>query len=152
MKLRAIDQPFRITKGFLITWALLVALGLLFLTRVDVGPWYSELGFLLCVPFLLTFAVYGPVLFCKAVMISGSRGRQVVLALVGIAIGVLLLSGQYTEKRAKLAVLAIVPLANVYVGWRSRRPGTAELDAAPNGGHALPGESSRGGEGPPSVS
>jgi hypothetical protein len=157
MKLQAIDQPFRITKGFLVTWALLLVVGLLFSIRVDVGPWYSELGFLLFVPFLLTFAVFGPVSFWKAVLISGSRGRQVllalvvVLALVGISIGVLLWSGQYTEKRARFAVLGIVPLANVYLAWSLRRPGTAEPTAAPNGGPATQLGNSRASGGSPSV-
>jgi hypothetical protein len=121
-----------------------------------VGPWYSEVGFVLFVPFLLAFAVIGPDLFFRAVMISGSRGRQVLLALVvaltlfGTIIGVLLLSGQYTEKRGRFAVLTILPLAN-YLARRQRRGASAEPDAAPNGGPAERLGNSEVSGGPPSV-
>ena len=155
--LPAIDQPFRFTKGFFVTWALLVAAALWFLGKVDMGPWYSALGFVLFVPFLLTFAVYGPVLIFKAARASGRRGRHVLRACAEVLVfgvvvfGGLLLYGQYIEHSARLLAWAFAPLVSLYLAWRLRRPETGEPGASQNVGPSPSPRGSGASEWPPPV-
>jgi hypothetical protein len=74
-----IDKPFRPTKGFMAVWAILTVVVLIFhkaLVNSDL-PWYSIVSFIVVVPFLATFFVWGPIMFLWQVRSSGSRGRFV---------------------------------------------------------------------------
>ena len=122
--MRAIEQPFRFTWDFCIVWILLVV-PTFFLTRAhDFGPWYSRAAFLIFVPMFATFVLYGPVLLVRQVVRSGSRGwfvARVFLSIVLVAalvFGGLLLSGSYTQSRARILALAFIITAVVYLHWR----------------------------------
>jgi hypothetical protein len=104
-----------------------LALAYIAVRRLDVGPWYSEAALLIVIPFLLTFVVYGPVMFLQAAMASGARGYFVaqvlarVLATALVLFGGLLLSGLYTEDRAGQLGGVFVAVALVYVNFKLRR-------------------------------
>jgi hypothetical protein len=69
-----IDKPFRFTWDFCVVWALL-AVAIFFLARQwDLGPWYSRCAFLIVVPFIATFFIYGPVLLVRQIIRAGSYG------------------------------------------------------------------------------
>src|SRR5580692_12362965 len=76
MRMEPIDQPFRFTWDFCVVWALLTVPTLIMVLsgRWDIEPWYSKAAFLVVVPFIATFVVYGPVLFVRQIIRSGSRG------------------------------------------------------------------------------
>jgi hypothetical protein len=71
-----IDKPFRFTWDFCVVWAILAipALAQVLSGRWNSGPWYSNASFLVVVPFIATFFVYGPVLLVRQIIHSGTRG------------------------------------------------------------------------------
>ena len=93
----------------------------------DFGPWYSEAAFLILAPLFATFVLYGPVLFARQVVPSGSRGwfvARVFLSIVlaaALLLGGLLASGFYTESRARIIAFVFVVAATVYLSWRLER-------------------------------
>jgi hypothetical protein len=157
MSTSPIDQPFRLTRGFLWVWACLFVLACIAVRRLETGPWYSQAGFLIFLPFLLTFAVYSPIMFFRAAVSSGARGRFVTLVLVRVITAALVffggffLSGLYTENRASLLGGVFVMAATVYVKLKLYRYGTAELGTAPNCGSTTSVASSEDAKGPQSV-
>ena len=94
-----IDRPFRFTWDFCVVWALLLVPILFFACRWDLGPWYSYCAFVIVVPFIATFFIYGPVLLARQIIRSGSRGWFVARVLISVLIvltlffGVLYISG-----------------------------------------------------------
>src|SRR2546430_2280153 len=72
--MQPVDRPFRFTRDFCVVWALLVV-PTFFLTRQhDFGLWCSNIAVLIVAPLFATFVLYGPVLFVRQVIRSGSRG------------------------------------------------------------------------------
>jgi hypothetical protein len=95
-----IDKPFRPRWDFILVWAILAISIFIYRDKFNDGlPWYSVMAFVIVVPFILTFFVYGPMLLVRQVIKSGSRGRFVLadfFLLLGPAIvicGVLLITG-----------------------------------------------------------
>jgi hypothetical protein len=124
-----IDQPFRFTWDFCVVWALLTVPALIFVLsgRWDIGPWYSDTAFIIVVPFIATFFVYGPVLFVRQIIQSGSHGRLVLRVFLSIVLvaallfGGLYFSGFYTEWRARLLAGIFTAAATVYLSWRTEK-------------------------------
>lgn len=87
-------------------------------------PWYSRVAGILVVPFILTFFVYAPVLFLRQVIRSGSRGCFVlrtflsIVAVAGLLLGGMLLSGDYNPDKARLVAGVFTAGAIVYLNWR----------------------------------
>ena len=127
--MQSIDRPFRFTQGFYIAWAFLLCLTLPLLRWMDIGPWYSNIAFMLCIPFLATFAVYGPILFVGQIIHSGERGKIVARRFGGIVLtaillfGGLLLSGYYTEGRARILAYFFAVASTAYLKLRPDRAG-----------------------------
>src|SRR5258706_605765 len=125
--MQPVDRPFRFTWDFCVVWASLVVPTFFLTHGHDFGPWYSNVAFLICVPFFATFALYGPVLFVRQVIRSGSRGwfvARVFLSIVlsaAVLLGGLLFSGYYTETRGHIFAFIFPALAIVFLSWRVRR-------------------------------
>jgi hypothetical protein len=124
--MQPIDRPFRFTLDFSVVWVLL-AVPTFFLTRrIDMGPWFSQLAVLILLPLFATFVLYGPVLLARQIFRSGSRGWFVARVLLSILMftvllfGGLLLSGYYTEGRARIYAFACSGFATAYLNWRLR--------------------------------
>jgi hypothetical protein len=122
--MQAIDRPFRFTRDFCVVWALLAVPAFILTRRHDIGPWYSEGAFLIVVPLIATFVLYGPVLLVHQVMRSGSRGwfvarvfLSIVLVAALIVVG-LFTSGFYTESRGHTLAFVFSLAATAYLSWR----------------------------------
>jgi hypothetical protein len=124
-----VDQQFRFTWDFGVAWALLTIPALIFVLsgRWNFGAWYSDVAFIIVVPFIATFFVYGPVLFIRQIIRSGSRGwfvARVFLAILLVAVlvfGGLYFSGFYTESRAQILAFVFAAVATVFLSWRTER-------------------------------
>jgi hypothetical protein len=104
-----IDRPFRPQWDFLVVWAFLTLGAVLYQViyhgrYIDEGdPWWSKIAFLIVVPLIATFFVYGPILFIRQIVRSGARGRFVfrawltVCVSIAIAAAVLYWSGIYSD-------------------------------------------------------
>src|SRR6266480_4000089 len=91
--MQPVDRPFRFTRDFCVVWALLVV-PTFFLTRQhDFGTWYSNIAVLIVAPLFATFVLYGPVLFVRQVIRSGSRGWFVARVFLSIVLAAALLLG-----------------------------------------------------------
>jgi hypothetical protein len=120
-----IDQPFRFTWDFCVVWALLAVPALVFVLsgRWSFGPWYSDTAFLIVVPFIATFFVYGPVLFVRQIIRSGSRGWLVarvflsVLLVLILFFGALYVSGHGRDVSGLWGGVAAF-FATIYLGRR----------------------------------
>jgi hypothetical protein len=119
-----IDKPFRFSWDFCLVWALL-AITIIFLTwRSDLGPWYSHVAFIIVVPFIATFFVYGPVLFARQIIRSGSRGWFVARAFLSILLVLILFFiGLYIfghgENISSLWGFIAAGIATFYLHWRT---------------------------------
>jgi hypothetical protein len=84
-----IDRPFRLTWDFCIVWVLLEIPTLLLIStghwEAD-QPWYSKCAFLIVIPFIVTFILYGPIMFTRQIICSGSRGRFVLRVYLSIVL------------------------------------------------------------------
>ena len=122
-----IDRRFRFSRDFCVVWALLAVPVFFFLRERDVGPWYSEGAFLIVVPLFATFVLYGPVALVRQVIGSGSRGLFVAPVFVSIVVTAalllcgLLISGFYSESRARAIAFVFTGAATVYLNWRLER-------------------------------
>lgn len=78
-----IDRQFRPGKDFMVAWVLVAAATVAIFQpwRFDL-PWFSQVAFAVVIPFLATFAVYGPVLLIRQAKRSGARGKLVLSAYV----------------------------------------------------------------------
>lgn len=125
--MQAIDRPFLFTRDFCVVWALLVVPAFLLTRSRDVGPWYSEAALLILAPLFAAFVLYGPVLLVRQVIQSGSRGWFVARLFISIVLtaslllGVLLISGFYTEGRGHIFASAFTSAATGYLSWRLER-------------------------------
>ena len=101
LRMEPIDQPFRFSWDFCVVWLLLTipTLILVLSGHWNFGPWYSNVAFVLVVPFIATFFVYGPVLFMRQIIRSGSYGWFVfrvfltTVLVIGLFFGILYISG-----------------------------------------------------------
>jgi hypothetical protein len=124
-----VDQPFRFTWDFCVAWALLTVpvLTLVLSRRWDFGSWYSDAAFIIVGPFIATFFIYGPVLFVRQIIQSGSHGwfvLRVFLSLILVATLLLVglyFSGTYTAWRARLLAGFFTMAATVYLSWRTEK-------------------------------
>ena len=98
--MQAVDRPFRFTRDFCVVWVLLVV-PTFFLTRLrDFEPWYSEAAFLILAPLFATFVLYGPVLFARQVVPSGSRGWFVARVFLSIVLAAAFARGSIAPRRS----------------------------------------------------
>ena len=104
-----IDKPFRPKWDFFLVWVTLATPVFIFRDKFNQGlPWYSVVSFVVVVPFILTFFIYGPVLFLRQVIKSGERGwfwlRCVLVVFMPsvLGCGLLLVAGQ--DKVANVVV------------------------------------------------
>jgi len=122
-----IDRPFRFTWDFCVVWLLLVLPTFVLTRSQDFGPWYSRAAVLILLPMFATFVLYGPVLLVRQVIGSGSRGWLVARVLVSIIsvgallLGGLLLSGFYTQTRARIIAFVFIIVATIYLHWKLER-------------------------------
>lgn len=135
--MQPIDRPFRFTLDFCVVWGLLAIPTYLLLRRGDIGPWFSEIAALILLSLFATFVLYGPVLLARQIVRSGSRGWFVARVLLSIvmaatlAFGVLWLSGNYTEAKARYLVFFVSVFATAYLNWRLRHePGARPSPSA----------------------
>jgi hypothetical protein len=127
--MKPIDQPFRFTWDFCVAWGLLTVPTLIFVLsgRWDFGPWYSDVAFIIVVPFIATFFIYGPVLFVRRIIQSGSHGWFVLRVFLSVVLVATLLlvglyfSGFYTEWRARFLAGIFTAAATVYLSWRTEK-------------------------------
>jgi hypothetical protein len=121
-----IDKPFRFSWDFCLVWALLT-LGIFSLAwRWDMGPWYSHCAFIIVVPFIATFFIYGPVLLVRQIIRSGSRGwfvarvfLSILLVLILFFIG-LSISGHGKDVSGLWGAIA-AGVATSYLHWRTEQ-------------------------------
>ena len=124
--MREIDKPFRPGWDFLAVWAILAVPGVKYAIRVIGSPWYSVAAFAVVVPFLGTFLIYGPVLFIKQIVRSGSRGRLVgrvfasIIACLALLYGGLYLTGNENIMRDPVFLILVPAVATVYLNARIR--------------------------------
>ena len=119
-----IDRPFRFTWDFCVVWALLLVPILIFARRWDMGPWYSYCAFIIVVPFIATFFVYGPVLLVRQMFRSGSRGWFVARVFVTIVLVVALFFSILTfvghgKDISSLWAFVVAGAASAYLHWRT---------------------------------
>jgi uncharacterized membrane protein YphA (DoxX/SURF4 family) len=122
--MQPVDGPFRFTRDFCVVWALLVVPTFCLTPQQAMGPWYSEVAFLVLVPLFATFVLYGPVLLFQQIVGSGSRGRLVGRVLLSVVFvgpllfGALLICGIYTEWSARAFAFFVTAAATAYLRWR----------------------------------
>jgi hypothetical protein len=120
-----IDQPFRFTWDFCVIWALLTVPALIQVLsgRWNFGPWYSNVAFIIVVPFIATFFIYGPVLFVRQIIGSGSRGWFVarvfvtIVLMIALFFGILLVVGRGKDI-SSFWCLIVAGVAGAYLHWR----------------------------------
>jgi hypothetical protein len=91
-----IDRPFRFTWDFRVVWVLLEIPTFPLVLKSHWGtdqPLYSKCAFLIVVPFIGTFILYGPIMFIRQIVRSGSRGRFVLRVYLSIILMVALFFG-----------------------------------------------------------
>lgn len=118
-----IDKPFRFTWDFCGVWGALAVVVYLATNRLDLGPWYSHVAFIIVVPLFATFFVYGPVLFVRQIIKSGSRGRFVARVFVTIVLVTALFFGalQFMGHEKDISGLwpaLVAGVAIAYLHWR----------------------------------
>ena len=121
--MQPIDKPFRFTWDFCLVWAALAVAIFFIARRWDLGPWYSRVAFFIVGPFIATFFVYGPVLFVRQIIRSGSRGlfiARVFLTIVlvtALFFSILSFLGHGKDISAVWA-LAVAGMATAYLHWK----------------------------------
>jgi hypothetical protein len=124
--MQPIDRPFRFTWDFCVVWALLTVPAIIYVLskQPDVGPWYSRIAFLIVVPFIATFFIYGPIMFMRLIFQSGARGvfvARIYLSIVLVAVIVffgLEATGYYNEAKERMLALIFPALAIAYLHIR----------------------------------
>ena len=99
-----IERPFRFTWDFCVVWALLVVPALIQVLsgHWNLGSWYSNAAFLVVVPFIAVFFIYGPVLFARQIVRSGSYGWFVArVFLTTVLVIALFFGGLYVSGQGK---------------------------------------------------
>jgi len=121
--MQPIDRPFRFTWDFCVVWALLLVTILILSHQWDLGPWYSHCAFIIVVPFIATFFVYGPVLLLRQIIRSGSRGWFVARVFVTTVLVIALFFGclrvlGHGKDISGLWPLIVAGIASAYLDWR----------------------------------
>ncbi|MCX7007850.1 MAG: hypothetical protein NTY53_11495 [Kiritimatiellaeota bacterium] len=119
-----IDKPFRLSADFVVAW-ILIAIATCLIThpwKFDL-PLYSIISYVLVVPFLFTFVIYGPVLLMRQVLRSGRRGWFVggVFLQIIVAIGCLLGVMEYFGLARKIHGALFSGLAVIYLNYQIYR-------------------------------
>jgi hypothetical protein len=111
--MQEINKPFRFTWDFCLVWAFLAVPTWFFTRNLDSIEWYSHGVLTILVSLFATFVSYGPILLAKQIKRSGSYGYHVLKVLlliffvVAILFVILLVSGFYTEERARFLVWVV---------------------------------------------
>jgi hypothetical protein len=121
-----IDQEFRPKKDFFVAWFLIAV------AAVAIGrPWsfdlprFSKVAWILVVPFILTFFIYGPVLLARQIIHSGTRGWLVfrtfmaVILGAGLILGVLHLAGLQGSAFAQIVEVGVTAFAIIVLDMRT---------------------------------
>jgi hypothetical protein len=123
----AVDRPFRFTWDFCLVWALLAVPVNSLARHFDLNPWYSVRAFTIVGSLFAVFIVYGPVLFMRQVIRSGSRGWFVFRTLLAIVVttamllAVLIVSGYYTEVSGHFLAFVFAAAATAFLSWRTEK-------------------------------
>lgn len=124
-----IDQQFRPKKDFFIAWFVIAVVAVAYARPWAYElPWFSKIAWVLVVPFILTFFIYGPILFLRQVVRSGSRGWFVFRVFASICLSTALFLGTLylIEREASLSgspwgvflSFLVIVLFNLIVGKR----------------------------------
>lgn len=120
-----IDERFIPKRDFFVAWALIaVALACYARPWTFALPWYSIAAFILVVPFILTFFIYGPILFLKQVVRSGARGWFVFRIFISVtffsclAIWGLVETLGFNASQARLVAIPFLIAAIIYLNRR----------------------------------
>jgi hypothetical protein len=126
-----IDEQFKPKRDFFVAW-ILIAIALLCYARpwTFALPWFSKAAFILVVPFILTFFIYGPILFLKQVVRSGARGWFVfrtfisVMLFTSLSIWGLVFMFGFNASQARLVAMPFLIAAIVYLNCQMERSDT----------------------------
>jgi hypothetical protein len=132
-----IDQPFRPKKDFFVAWSLIAIVGVAYARPWTFDlPWFSKVACALVVPFTLTFFIYGPILFMRQVVRSGSRGWFVFRTFISVCLSIALFLGvlYLVEGRLSLSgsplggILSFFAILYLHlrIGKTARRSSTTE--------------------------
>ena len=133
--MKPIDAQFRPKMDFFVAWFLIALASVTFAQPWNDGlPWFSTVAWILVVPFILTFFIYGPILLMREVIRSGSRGwlvfrefLSITLALV-IYTGAVLITGKNSASSGHLSGFALTWIA---INYLNRRIGKKAANQAP---------------------
>lgn len=123
-----IDQEFRPKRDFFVAW-FLIAIAAVIIGRpwsFDL-PWFSKVAWILAVPFILTFFIYGPVLLVREFIHSGTRGWLVfktflaVILGAGLILGVLHLAGLQGSAFGQMVKAGVTAIAIIVLDARIER-------------------------------
>jgi cation transport ATPase len=134
--MKPIDAQFRPKIDFFVAWFMIALAAVTFARPWNDGlPWYSTVAWILVVPFILTFFIYGPILLMRQVIRSGSRGWFVLRTFVSISLVaalilgvVFIISGKKSSDAGHIAAVALVYASITYL--RSKN-GKGEANQAP---------------------
>jgi len=125
--MEAVDRPFRFTWDFCLVWALLAVPVYFLALHFELDPWYSVCAFTVVGSLLAVFVIYGPVLFMRQVIRSGSRGWFIFRTFLAIVVttlmllAVLVVSGYYTEAGGHLLAFGFGAAATAFLSWRTEK-------------------------------
>lgn len=92
--MRPIDQEFRPRKDFFVAWFLIAVVAVIIGRPWSFDlPWFSKVAWILVVPFILTFFIYGPALLARQIIHSGTRGWFVFRTALAVIVGAALILG-----------------------------------------------------------
>ena len=124
--MKPIDQQFRPKKDFLVAWFLIAVAMIAFARPWGFDePWYSTVAWILVVPFIGTFFIYGPVMLVRQVVRSGSHGWLVLQTFLSVVLGMALIlvvihfAGLETSSVGSLVPLVLPAVAIIYLNLRA---------------------------------
>jgi len=125
--MEAVDRPFRFTWDFCFVWAVLAVPVYFLALHFELDPWYSVWAFTIVGSLFAVFALYGPVLFMRQVIRSGSRGWFIFRTLLAIVVttamllAVLIVSGYYTEVSGHFLAFIFGAAVTAFLSWRTEK-------------------------------
>ena len=124
--MKPIDQQFRPKKDFFVAWFLIAVAMIAFARPWSFDePWFSKVAWILVVPFIGTFFIYGPVMVVRQVVQSGSHGWLVLRTFLSVVLGIALIlvamhiAGLETSSVGRLVPLVLPAIAIIYLNLRS---------------------------------